>query len=67
MEKTVNNLSMRLNLLEQAKIGTDAVADYLLKHPATGSTINKELMKNIGIALSIISALVIALIQGVQK
>lgn len=51
----------RILMLETAKIQTDAVAEYLVRHPAqtvTESKLNKDLIKYIGYALAIIATLV---------
>jgi uncharacterized protein involved in exopolysaccharide biosynthesis len=69
MQTTQADFQTRLSILEQAKVATDAVADYLLKHPAqpqqSESKTNKELIKYIGVALGIIASLVY-LLQGIK-
>lgn len=53
---------VRISSLEAWKIASDAVSDYRSKHERRGGgSINKELIKSIGIALGIISTLVLML------
>lgn len=59
---TFANHAQRIFILETWKIAADAIADYRSKHERRGGgSLNKELIKSIGIALGIISTLVLML------
>lgn len=65
MQANLVDHNTRIFNLETAKIATDAIADYLIKHPVqtqADNKINKELLKYIGIAFTIIASLVTAMV-----
>lgn len=68
MQANMAALNTRVFTLETDKVAKDAVADYLVRHPAqtvSESKLNKDLVKYIGVALGIIATL-LTLMQGAR-